>query len=111
MASGHAPNDIKMMFKTNPRLGVKAIIPSINIGTQGSVRTDYDNSFTVRGAQLWNAIPAEVSTLGTLEAFKVGLGRFLERYPDTPPVPGYSPLHDNSLLSWRRTHLIPLSGA
>ena len=100
-----------MMFKTNPRLGVKAIIPSIDTGTQNSVRTDYDNSFTVRGAQLWNTIPAEVSILGTLEAFKVGLGKFLERYPDTPPVPGYSPLHDNSLLSWSRTQLMPLSGA
>ena len=82
-----------MMFKTIPRLGVKAIIPSIDIGTQSSVRTDYDNSFTVRGAQLWNAIPAEVPTLGTLEAFKLGLGKFLERYPDTRPVPGYSPFH------------------
>ena len=102
---GHAPNDINMM--TNPRLGVKASIPYFDNGTQGSVRTDYDNSFTVRGAQLWNAIPAEVSTLVTLEAFKVGLGKFLERYPDTPPVPGYSPLHGNSLLSWRRTHSMP----
>ena len=53
-----------------PRQGVKAIIPSIDNGTQSSVRTDYDNSFTVRGTQLWNAIPAEVSTLGTLEALR-----------------------------------------
>ena len=40
-----------------PRQGVKAIIPSIDNGTQSSVRTDYDNSFTVRGTQIWNAIP------------------------------------------------------
>ena len=50
------PNDINMMFKTYPRMGGKAIITtSIDIRTQTSVRTDYDNSFTVRGAQLWNS--------------------------------------------------------
>ena len=46
----------------------------------------------------------EASQFTSLDGFKAGLGKFLEQYSDTPPVPGYTPINDNSLLSWRRTH-------
>ena len=104
-----APNDLKFEFYTHPRHGVRATIPAVNMKSQMSVRSDYDRSFRVRAAQLWNTLPADVNSLSTLESFKVGLGRFLEQFPDTPPVPGYTPANDNSLLSWRRTHTLPLS--
>ena len=51
----------------------------------------------------------ENSKFNELESFKVKLGRFMEQYQDTPPVPGYTPANDNSLLSWGRTHTMPLS--
>ena len=81
----------------------------MNKGAQLSVRRDYDNSFRVRAAQLFNLLPPDVRSLSTLEGFKAGLGRFMEQYPDTPPVPGYTPANDNSLLNWRRTHTMQLS--
>ena len=104
-----APNDLEFEFYTHPRHGVRATVPSVNMKSQMSVRSDYDRSFRVKAAQLWNTLPAGVNSLSTLDSFKVGLGQFLEQFPDTPPVPGYTPAHDNSLLSWRRTHTLPLS--
>ena len=93
-----------MEFKTHPRLGVRATIPPMSNRAQPSVRTDYDCSFGVRAAQLWNTLPAEITRLQSLDSFKTGLGKFLEQYPDTPPVPSYTPVNDNSLLSWRKMH-------
>ena len=85
-----APNDTGFEFQTHPRLGVKAKIPSLNKSAQLSVRKDYDNSFRVRAAQLWNLLPPELGVITSLDRFKEGLGRFLDQYPDTPPVPGYT---------------------
>ena len=107
--NGHAPNDIGFKFQSHQRLGIKAEIPPINKRSQMSVRTDYDKTFRVRAAQLFNLLPTALGSITSLDAFKVGLSRFLEQYPDTPPVPGYTPTNDNSLLSWRRTHPMQLS--
>ena len=104
-----APNDIGFEFQTKQRLGIKACIPPINKKAQMSVKADYDKTFRVRAAQLFNLLPVELRATTELESFKVGLSRFMEQYPDTPPVPGYTPNNDNSLLSWRRTHTMPLS--
>ncbi|XP_063676111.1 uncharacterized protein LOC134812558 [Bolinopsis microptera] len=105
----HAPNDTGFEFKSHQRHGIKAEIPAMNKSAQLSVRTDYDNSFRVRAAQLFNVLPSELRSITLLDSFKVGLGRFMEQYPDTPPVPGYTPTNDNSMLSWRRTHSMQLS--
>ena len=94
---------ISFEFQYHQRLGMKAKIPSINKRAQLSVRTDYDNTFRVTVAQLWNLLPQKLGIDDSLDNFKVGLGRFLDKYPDTQPVPGYTPVNDNSLLSWRRT--------
>ena len=106
-----APNDLGFEFKQHARLGVKVEIPRLNKSTQLSVRGDHDLTFRVRAAQLFNLLPPDVGCLSTLEGFKAGLGRFMEQYPDTPPVPGYTTVNDNSLLSWRRTHTMQLSCA
>ena len=106
-----APNDVGFKFHSHQRLGIKAEIPPINKRSQLSVRTDYDKTFRVRAAQLFNLLPPALGNITSLELFKVGLSRFLEQYPDTPPVPGYTPMNDNSLLSWGRTHQMQLSRA
>ena len=67
--------------------------------------------FRVRAAQLFNLLPPDVGRLPPLEGIKARLGRFMEQYPDKPPVPGYTTVNDNSLLSWMRTHTMQLSGA
>ena len=109
--NGLAPNDLEFQFSTHQRHGIKASIPPIKKKTQLSVRTDYDKTFRVQGAQLFNMLPNELRSVSTLESFKAGLGRFLEQYPDTPPVTGHTAVNDKSLLSWekRRTHPMQLS--
>ena len=107
--NGHAPNDLEMQFKHHPRLGIKALIPQLNTKAQLSVRIDYDSSFGVKAAQLWNILPHDVSQLISLESFKIGFGRFLEQFPDTPPVPGYTAVNNNSLLSWKETRMTQMS--
>ena len=104
-----APNDVGLEFKDHKRHGMKAEIPPMMKRSQLSVRTDYDNTFRVRAAQLFNVLPPEIRSIKVLHSFKVGHNRFLEQFPDTPPVTGYTPMNNNSLLSWRRTHMMQLS--
>ena len=77
-----APNDLGFEFKQHARLGVKVEIPRLNKSTQLSVRRDYDLTFRVRAAQLFNLLPPDVGCLSTLEGFKAGLGMLMEQYPD-----------------------------
>ena len=98
--NGHAPNDIAMEFQTRERHGIRAKIPPTSKVAQLSVRSDYDRSFKIRAAKLWKQLPADTGKLGNLESFKIGLCRFLEQYPYTPPVTGYMHANNNSLLSW-----------
>eukprot|EP00116_Pleurobrachia_bachei_P016316 sb/3476578/ len=43
----------------------------------------------VQAARLWNTLPKEVTTAATLDTFKVLLGRWLDHFPDNPPVKVY----------------------
>ena len=60
----------------------------------------YDNSFGVKATRLWNLLPNSVNTICTLDAFKIAMGRFIEQYPDQPPVLGYTPPNSNYLLGY-----------
>ncbi|KAL5246868.1 hypothetical protein ACHWQZ_G018912 [Mnemiopsis leidyi] len=82
-----APNDIGFTFNCHQRLGLKAVIPPVNKNSQLSVRSDYDSTFRVRAAQLFNILPPELRANTSLDGFKAGLGRFMEQCPDTPPIP------------------------
>ena len=95
-----APNSTEIQFYMHDRHGVRAKLPPFNHQAQKSVSTAYDNSFGVKATRLWNLLPKSVNTIRTLDAFKVALGRFVEQFPDQPPVPGYTPPNSNSLLSW-----------
>ncbi len=101
----------RVEFYTHIRLGIRAQILSVNKNAQLSSQTNYDNSFRVRTAKLWNILPADLGTLKTLESLKIGHSRFLEQCPDTPPVPGHTAVNDNSLLSWRKMHTMQLPWA
>ena len=89
-----------MEFYESARLGVRAKIPKFNHKAQTSFSTAYDDSFGVKGARLWNILPKHINTLTTLESFKISLGKFLLKFPDRPPVVGYTPPNSNSLLEW-----------
>ena len=111
IVNGHAPNDVALSFKTHQRLGVRAVVPPLQLKAQKSVRTHYEHSFSVKGPQLWNILPKAVNELATLDEFKVALGVFLSSIPDTPPVKGYPRSTTNSLLDYntRRTHTMQSS--
>ena len=109
--NGLAPNDLEFEFSNHPRLGIRAVIPTISRKAQMSVKADYDKSFRVHAAQLFNSLPPDLRNVSSLESFKSGLGVVLEQYPDTPPVTGVTGVNNNSILSWiqRRTHSMQLS--
>ena len=75
-------------------------IPSFNNKAQTSISSAYDDSFGVKAARLWNILPKDVNTQTTLVSFKIALGEFLLKFPDKPPVVGYTPPNSNSLLDW-----------
>ena len=85
----------------------------MNKSAQLSVRTDYDYTFRVRAAQLFNVLQSELQSIEILDSFKVGLEDLMKQYPDTPHVQGihYTPMNNNSLLSWRSMHSMRLTCA
>ena len=103
MANGEAPNSIGVKFHNNARLGKKAEIPTSPTHTQVSVATKFHNSFACRATRLWNTLPRDVNTAEDLATFKVQLGKWLSRFPDRPPVTGYTRQNNNSILDWALT--------
>ena len=102
MANGEAPINIGMKFYDSGRLGIKAERPTSPTTTQVSVATKYHNSFGCRATRLWNTLPSDVNKAENLPTFKVLLGKWLARFPDRPPVVGYTRQNDNSVLDWVR---------
>ena len=100
MLNNHAPNNIEMTFYQHERHGTRANVPAYNYRAQKSVASAYDDSFGIKAARLWNILPKVVNQQKTLDGLKVNLGTFLKKFPDTPPVPGYSSQNRNSLLDW-----------
>jgi len=95
------PNDLEISFsENNTRLGSMAVLPSLVRSSRAAHQTLYDNSFAVVGPKLWNILPASVKNEDTIDSFKASVYSFCSRYPDTPPVRGYTPANRNSLLDW-----------
>ena len=87
--NGIYPNSININFKPNPRkCSIKAIIKPLP-KIRGKLLTQYDESFTIKAARLWNILPPELTQITSLVEFKSGLDSFLSTVPDEPPIPGY----------------------
>ena len=95
-----APNDINMVFYESDRLGVRVKVPPRVKGCSSAIGSIYEHSFSVKAAKLWNILPKSVNTAPDLNSLKAALGKFLEKFPDTPPTPGYTSQCSNSLLDW-----------
>ena len=95
-----APNSTNTRFYMNDRTGVKAEVPSLFSGARGTVKTKFFDSFAVKAARLWNTLPKKVNTADDLDQFKILLGRWLDQFPDCPPVTGYPTQNTNSILDW-----------
>ena len=100
---GYSPNDLEVKFFNSDRRGIKITIPKIPKSASCAAKRLYDNSFAVRGGQLWNLLPKEVTVADNLPSFKRLLGKCLDKIPDNPPVQGYSRSNSNSLIDWMKS--------
>ena len=91
------PNTIQIKFKPHDRTSsIKAILKPIP-PSKGSSATNYEGSFEISSAKLWNILPPNLTTITSLSLFKRKLELFLANIPDQPPIPGYPYTSDNSL--------------
>jgi hypothetical protein len=90
------PNDVGLIFVKNDRRGVRVKLPSIHRDAKMKYTTQYDDSFPVRAAKLWNTLPPALTTKNTMESFKPAVTSYLQSFPDHPPIQGLS--SRNSLL-------------
>ena len=98
---GYNPNSIKMEFKEHNRsTAVRAIMKPLPT-LRGKLLTQYDHSFVINSAKLWNILPAPLTKITSLGRFKSSLDKFLSTVPDLPPLPGYPYNSNNSLINQR----------
>ena len=96
---GLLPNNINIDFYKTARFGLKARRQYSKAKRQ-HLRTIRFNYFTSTGPALYNILPKKLKKKTTLDTFKKKLDKFLKKYPDLPPCPGYQCANNNSLLSW-----------
>ena len=96
--NGVVPNDMKIEYHHNERLGIRASLPSMFTGCRQRVRTLYDSSFAYIGPNLWNMLPKRINLIGDQHKFKGELTKFVLSLPDKPPVHGYVRANNNSLV-------------
>ena len=98
---GLVPNDLNIEFYDHKRLGTRCRIPAITKTASGMAKSLYDNSFAVVAPKLWNIIPSGITSADSLPLFKSKLTAYLKsRFPDLPPVDGYTSSNSNSILDW-----------
>ena len=93
---GLAPNP-NIRFRPQSRLGIQAIVPSLNATGGAACQSKFDMSFAVIGPNLWNALPSALTTIESATIFKSRLTSLLYKLDDMPPTSGYVRTHDNSL--------------
>ena len=92
------PNSVNFIFKLHTRTGTeRAIIPPLP-RTSLKLQSKYDECFIVRGAKLWNSLPAPLTRINDLSSFRSKLKKHLSQMLDNPPIPGYSSTTTNSLV-------------
>ena len=96
--NGQVPNDIAVNWNLNPRLGFKAVVPSMSSNKR--ISPIFESSFSVNGARLWNTLPKAINCEQDFNTFKTQLDHFLLSFPDEPPVRGYVSRNHNSMLQW-----------
>ena len=88
---GFVANSTNLKFKEHIRLGRQCVVTTTNARAMARIKTVKENTFSNRGAKLFNAIPSALRNLNevSLENFKARLDKFLATVPDQPVLPGY----------------------
>ena len=93
------PN-INVHFRPESRLGIQAIVPSLQPGSRALMQSLYDDSFSVVGPMLWNTLPNKLTIIKSENTFKSKLTKLLRMLSDEPPVSGYARSNNNSPELW-----------
>ena len=96
---GIIPNNLNLAFYETSRHGVKCRRPRYNQRSR-YISTVKFNSFVSNGPALFNIVPTKIKEAKTVNSFKAKLQKFLQTFPDTPPIPNYTAQNRNSLLDW-----------
>ena len=67
---------------------------------KGKILTAFEQTFIIRCAKLWNKLPTELMLEEHYKSFLYKLDKWLELFPDEPPVQGYFHRSRNSLLDY-----------
>ena len=88
--SQHLVKGYSIPFRQHPRLGRVAELPPIARGCPAAVQQAYEASLRVKGAKLFNIMPAELRSMNCVmvDTFKLRLDAWLGSVPDQPTIPG-----------------------
>ena len=88
--SQHKVQGYTLPFRQSPRLGRVVELPPIARGCPGAVQQAYEGSLRVKGAKLFNLLPAELRNMDgvMVDTYKAGLDAWLGTVPDQPTIPG-----------------------
>ena len=67
---------------------------------KGGLLSQFENSFVVKAAKLWNKLPADITSIDTFHIFQQKLDDFIKLFPDNPPIKGYYRINSNSILDY-----------
>ena len=91
------PNDIDFNFVQNKRnLKVRAVLKPMP-KVKGKLSSIFEESFIIKAAKLWNALPSKLTDISDFSCFKIQLNTYLNQIPDQPPVHGYPHQTKNSI--------------
>ena len=94
---------------SNPERRGRTIVPYTIISSPAAVRHARESSLAVKGAQIFNLLPAPLRNLDSqhVDAFKTSLDAFLGQVPDQPTVGGQARAAESNSLF----HQIPMMSA
>ena len=94
------PNDINLSFvNTNTKSISKAFVRPMP-KVKGGLLSQFENSFVVKAAKLWNKLPPDITSIDTFHIFQQKLDDFIKLFPDNPPIKGYYHVNSNSILDY-----------
>ena len=96
---GIIPNSIGINFQLSERRGITCVRP-LGESRYKSINSMRFHSFSSSATALFNTVPKEIKSIPLLTQFKAQLDRFIQKFPDTPPTPGYTAANGNSIVEW-----------
>ena len=98
-------NDIGLAFESNARRSQQRAILKPLPKVKGYLLSAFEQSFSIRGAKLWNILPTDLKFETSKNCFISKLDKWLKLFPDEPPIQGHYHRSKNSLLDYNLNSL------